>query len=1394
MSTTINFNNSTPAAPSGYVNVTFQSSGGNVSANVPTAAGSLGFTPMNPANNLSDVANAATSRTNLGLGTAATHAATDFDTAGAASTALTSANTFTTSSITSLGLGTASIKAISFFLQTANNLSDVANAATARTNLGLGTAAQQSNSFFLQTANNLSDVTASTARTNLGLGTAATYNAGTAFGVATLDGSGKLNTSQIPSSLVGAVVYQGTWNANTNSPTLASGTGTKGYYYKVSTAGTTTIDGISSWNVGDTIIFDGTTWDKIDGVNPEVQSVFGRTGVVTAQTGDYTAAQVGLGNVVNSLQLVASNNLSDLTSVSSARTNLGLGTAAVQSTSYFLQSANNLSDLGSISTARTNLGLTSAATATPSSLTETGSSVLTITGGSAALLSATSIQVQKATASVPGYLAAADFTTFAAKQAAISSITIPAHNFLNSWNGTTLGYAQPAFTDISGTATAAQLPSTVVNAITNDTNVTGSITAQNLTLGWTGTLAAGRLNANVVQSVTNDTNFTGSISAQTLALGFTGTLAAGRLNSNVVQSVVNDTNFTGSISAQALTLGFTGTLAAGRLNANVVQAITNDTNVTGSITSQNLSLGWTGQLAVSRGGTGLNSTSQNFVFAGPTSGSGAPTWRALAAGDIPSLSATYAALAATSNTFTGYMVVQGASGFNLTNPTAATSSNNYVSPATAWNSTYWNGSASATDQWYIQPTLGTGANPTSTLTLAHTGSSGAATFSVSSASSFTGAATFSGLITSNIGGGGAASSFLIATGLSLDAQWSNYAALRAGLKVSSGTVQYNTASTNPVSSFEQVGGIFNFNTGTSTGVGNTASLTTQLALSSSALTVTPATTFSSTIAVTGNAGLSTTARTQLSIGTYLDIYSANSASGSATVASIRADNNNSVYINGSGGGGGVYFNYDHGGAGVSFCGGTSTVVASISGAGLGTFNGITSNGANGARQTLGTFAQASQATFLIQGQWGGADLGSASGTMLTSSGTVGLRSGTSGNAQVCLFSTGNLAIGSTTDGGQTLQVTGNTNVALTTSSVSQQAAIGITNVCSNAAAGYGVAARVTTSGATTNPLLTVFYGQILTATGAGTTTSANGLYVDSPSLASGSTVTTAYGINLQPQFVSGKTGTAYGIYQSGTSDLNVFKGQTTFNNTVLVQSPVLSTGATFEVLGTISGTGNNYCYNMYSGLTVAASATLTGTANSFFSALTLGASASVAGAVGLNIFAPSLGSGATITTNYGVLINAQNATGITTSYGIYQSGSSDQNYFAGKMTGNMGGRQSWTPTISASGAMTITSVTITNATYLQIGPLVWFEIEFFGTLGGTLNQVVTSTLPITAATIGGRTPVFGVFSYADTSHWQGCYSVINNGGNTMGWVVNGGANFSTAGVTYFSASGFYSTI
>lgn len=88
--------------------------------------------------------------------------------------------------------------------------------------------------------------------------------------------------------LTGAVVYAGTWNATTNSPALVSGTGTKGTLYKVTTAGTTTIDGNSQWNIGDQIVFNGTTWDKWDGISSEVLTVAGRVGAVALAQADIT--------------------------------------------------------------------------------------------------------------------------------------------------------------------------------------------------------------------------------------------------------------------------------------------------------------------------------------------------------------------------------------------------------------------------------------------------------------------------------------------------------------------------------------------------------------------------------------------------------------------------------------------------------------------------------------------------------------------------------------------------------------------------------------------------------------------------------------------------------------------------------------------------------------------------------------------------------------------------------------------------------------------------------------------------------------------------------------------------------------------------------------------------
>lgn len=85
----------------------------------------------------------------------------------------------------------------------------------------------------------------------------------------------------------GTLSYQGTWDANANSPALTSSVGTQNQYYVVSVAGTTNLNGINDWQIGDWAIFNGSVWQKID-QSPAVQSVNGQAGAVVL-----TAANVG---------------------------------------------------------------------------------------------------------------------------------------------------------------------------------------------------------------------------------------------------------------------------------------------------------------------------------------------------------------------------------------------------------------------------------------------------------------------------------------------------------------------------------------------------------------------------------------------------------------------------------------------------------------------------------------------------------------------------------------------------------------------------------------------------------------------------------------------------------------------------------------------------------------------------------------------------------------------------------------------------------------------------------------------------------------------------------------------------------------------------------------------
>lgn len=98
---------------------------------------------------------------------------------------------------------------------------------------------------------------------------------------------------------LGGLSYQGTWNADTNTPTITSGDGNTGEYYVVDVAGNTNVDGITDWEVGDWIIFNGTAWQKIDNTD-QVSSVNGLTGAVS----------VGLESVLGQNNQTGANDIS----------------------------------------------------------------------------------------------------------------------------------------------------------------------------------------------------------------------------------------------------------------------------------------------------------------------------------------------------------------------------------------------------------------------------------------------------------------------------------------------------------------------------------------------------------------------------------------------------------------------------------------------------------------------------------------------------------------------------------------------------------------------------------------------------------------------------------------------------------------------------------------------------------------------------------------------------------------------------------------------------------------------------------------------------------------------------------------------------------------------------
>jgi len=150
--------------------------------------------------------------------------------------------------------------------------------------------------------------------------------AGYANGLATLDGAGKIPLSQLS---IGSTAYLGLWDASVNNPTITSSVGTTGSYYIVGTVGTTTINGISVWNLGDTIIFNGSVWQKSTS-SAQVTSVAGRIGNIVLVASDITEGSFA-NNLISQSSVLQYQSVININSLYGAPNGYVVGTSDSQS-------------------------------------------------------------------------------------------------------------------------------------------------------------------------------------------------------------------------------------------------------------------------------------------------------------------------------------------------------------------------------------------------------------------------------------------------------------------------------------------------------------------------------------------------------------------------------------------------------------------------------------------------------------------------------------------------------------------------------------------------------------------------------------------------------------------------------------------------------------------------------------------------------------------------------------------------------------------------------------------------------------------------------------------------------------------------------------------------------
>jgi hypothetical protein len=414
-------------------------------------------------------------------------------------------------------------------------------------------------------------------------------------------------------NVLGSLVYKGTWNASTNNPVLQSGVGNKGDYYVVSVAGSTNLDGITDWEIGDWAVFNGSVWEKIDNTDV-VLSVNGYTGVVVLSASDvgatpnttYVIAGSGLsgggqltGNVTLTNSGVTSfNTRTGEVTLSSSDVTTALGytpgtgnVSSVTGTSPIVSSGGNTPAISMpAANATTNGYLTSTDWTTFNNKQPSGTYVTNVTGTSPVVSSGgttPAISIPAANATTNGYLTSTDWSTFNSKQ--------PSGTYVTSVSGTS-----GRVSSTGGTTPVIDLVATTVTAASyGNASTVATFTVD----------AYGRLTAAANASIAIDVSAVSGAVANTVnVIAGTGLSGGGALTGNVtLNSTANSTN-------QKVTVQNNGVVVGSQPVINFIPG----TNIT--ITTANDSNNTRSNVTISTSGLGTMATqnANNVTISGGT--------------------------------------------------------------------------------------------------------------------------------------------------------------------------------------------------------------------------------------------------------------------------------------------------------------------------------------------------------------------------------------------------------------------------------------------------------------------------------------------------------------------------------------------------------------------------------------------------------------------------------------------------------------------------------------------------------------------------------------------------------------------------------------------------------